>query len=55
MTIEEMEKVLIQETLKSTGFNLSRTARVLGVTRKTLHNKLDRYPDLKEFVLKSRI
>jgi len=54
MTIEEMEKILIRETMQSTAFNLSKTARLLGITRKTLHNKLDRYPDLKEFLSKNR-
>ena len=47
MTIDDMEKVMIRETLKQAGGNLSKTARILGITRKTLHNKLDRYPELR--------
>jgi two-component system response regulator HydG len=47
MTIDDMEKVMIRETLKQTGGNLSKSARILGITRKTLHNKLDRYPELR--------
>lgn len=46
MTMEEAELALIKETIKSTNHNLSKTARILGITRKTLHNKLNRYPEL---------
>ena len=46
MTLEEMEKILIRETILENGHNLSKSARILGITRKTLHNKLKKYPDL---------
>ncbi len=46
MTLEDMEKVLIKETIRSTNRNLSKTARILGITRKTLHNKLGKFPEL---------
>ncbi len=46
MTLEEMEKILIRETILKNNHNLSKSARVLGITRKTLHNKLKKHPDL---------
>lgn len=40
MTIAEMERQLILQSLKETGGNKSETARRLGITRRTLHLKL---------------
>ena len=37
---QEAEKILISETLASAGNNKAKAARILGVSRKTLHNKL---------------
>ena len=37
---QEAEKILILQTLASVGNNKSKTARILGLSRKTLHNKL---------------
>jgi DNA-binding NtrC family response regulator len=37
---QEAEKILILETLASAGYNKAKAARILGVSRKTLHNKL---------------
>jgi two-component system response regulator HydG len=42
-SLEEIEKEAIFATLKATGGNKSETARRLGITRKTLHNKLKLY------------
>jgi DNA-binding NtrC family response regulator len=42
-TVEEAEKALIFKTLASVGNNKTRAAEVLGVSLKTLHNKLHRY------------
>ncbi|MCP3887355.1 MAG: sigma-54-dependent Fis family transcriptional regulator [Desulfobulbaceae bacterium] len=39
----EVEKQLIYKTLAETGGNKSEAARRLGITRKTLQNKLNRY------------
>ncbi|MGC8870727.1 MAG: sigma-54-dependent transcriptional regulator [Brevinematia bacterium] len=40
---EEIEKKVIEETLKFTNYNKSKAARILGVTRKTLLMKLKKY------------
>ena len=42
-TLQEAEKELIVQTLKETGGNKSEAARRLGITRKTLQNKLHKY------------
>jgi DNA-binding NtrC family response regulator len=42
-TVEEAERVLIFETLKMTNQNKTRAAEVLGISTKTLHNKLKLY------------
>jgi two-component system response regulator HydG len=43
MTIREMEKELIIKTLEDNDGNRTRTARVLGITRRTLQHKLKEY------------
>ena len=42
-TLEEVEREVILRTLQSCGGNKSEAARVLGITRKTLHARLARY------------
>ncbi len=42
-TIGEAEKVLIQRTLQHTKNNKTRAAEILGISLKTLHNKLKEY------------
>jgi DNA-binding NtrC family response regulator len=42
-TIETVERRLILKTLESVGGNKTRAARVLGISLKTLHNKVKRY------------
>jgi DNA-binding NtrC family response regulator len=42
-TVEEAEKQLILRTLASTRHNKTRAAEILGISLKTLHNKLHRY------------
>ena len=39
----EAERLLILQTLASTGNNKAKAARILGVSRKTLHNKLNSF------------
>lgn len=43
MTIKEMERELILKTLEENDSNRSRTARILGITRRTLQHKLKDY------------
>jgi DNA-binding NtrC family response regulator len=42
-TVDEMERLLIQHTLESTGQNKTRASEILGISLKTLHNKLKEY------------
>jgi DNA-binding NtrC family response regulator len=43
MTLEEMEKRLIGESLRRYGNNISIVAGKLGITRQTLYNKMQKY------------
>jgi DNA-binding NtrC family response regulator len=43
MTLEEMEKKLIIDTMKRHGNNISIIAGKLGITRQTLYNKMKKY------------
>jgi DNA-binding NtrC family response regulator len=43
MTLDEMEKKLIVESLKSYSNNMSIVAGKLGITRQTLYNKMKKY------------
>jgi two-component system response regulator HydG len=43
LTLRELEKEYIVETLRLTGNNKSRAAELLGFDRRTLHRKLDEY------------
>ena len=43
MTLEEMEKRLIENTLQKMGGNRTRTAEMLGVTARTIRNKIKKY------------
>jgi DNA-binding NtrC family response regulator len=42
-TVEEAEKALILKTLAATNNNKTRAAEILGISLKTLHNKLKEY------------
>jgi DNA-binding NtrC family response regulator len=42
-TVEEAEKLLILKTLEATMNNKTRAAEILGISLKTLHNKLKEY------------
>ena len=42
-TVSEVERLLILKTLVSTGNNKTRAADILGISLKTLHNKLKEY------------
>ena len=41
--LEDVEKVHIEKVLAESGWNLSRSARILGIDRTTLYNKIKRY------------
>ncbi|GAB4334632.1 MAG: sigma 54-interacting transcriptional regulator [Desulfobulbaceae bacterium] len=43
LPLEEIEKEAIIQTLRETGGNKSEAARILGITRTTLNNKLRKY------------
>jgi DNA-binding NtrC family response regulator len=47
-TVDEMERLLILRTLEATGQNKTRAAEILGVSLKTLHNKLKEYSNARE-------
>ncbi len=42
-TIEDMERLMIQRTLDFAGGNKTEAAKTLGISLKTLHNKLNRF------------
>jgi DNA-binding NtrC family response regulator len=41
--LKEMEKELIQRTLEENGWNIVRSAKILGIDRSTLYSKIKRY------------
>lgn len=43
ISTHEAERTLILQTLASAGYNKSKTAKILGVSRKTLYNKLSSF------------
>lgn len=43
LSMEEVEKIFIDRTLNSVDNNKSKAAKILGFSRTTLHNKLDKY------------
>jgi len=47
-TVEEAEKLLILKTLEATNNNKTRAAEILGISLKTLHNKLKEYGSVTE-------
>ncbi|MGC8777924.1 MAG: sigma-54-dependent transcriptional regulator [Candidatus Caldatribacteriaceae bacterium] len=48
MPLEEVEKLLIRETLKFHRFNKTRTAQALGISPRTLYRKIEQYAIEKE-------
>jgi DNA-binding NtrC family response regulator len=50
-TVEEAEKLLILKTLQSTNNNKTRAADILGISLKTLHNKLKEYGRVQDSIL----
>jgi DNA-binding NtrC family response regulator len=46
--VDEAERLLILRTLEATAQNKTRAAEILGVSLKTLHNKLKEYGRTRE-------
>jgi DNA-binding NtrC family response regulator len=43
ITLDEAEKIIIQNSLTMAGGNKTKAAQILGIGRKTLHRKLQEY------------
>jgi len=43
MSLEQVQKELIRRTLEHTGYNRTRTSEMLGISRRSLYNKIQRY------------
>ncbi len=43
MTMEDVEKAMIEKTLQSTGHNKEKTAEILGIGLRTLYRKIKEY------------
>jgi len=43
MVLAEIEKPLLEATLAHAGFNQTKTAQILGISRSTLRKKLEQY------------
>ncbi|MBR9980776.1 MAG: sigma-54-dependent Fis family transcriptional regulator, partial [Desulfatitalea sp.] len=43
MTMEQVQRELISRTLQYTGNNRSRTSEILGISRRSLYTKIQRY------------
>lgn len=43
LSLKEVERQQIEKTLRLTGFNIQRTARILGITRPSLYAKMEKY------------
>jgi DNA-binding NtrC family response regulator len=50
ITVAEAERMLVLATLKLTDNNKTRAAELLGISLKTLHNKLHEYGARQELV-----
>ena len=51
-TVDEAERMLIERTLEATGQNKTRAAEILGISLKTLHNKLKEYNRSREMAIR---
>jgi two-component system response regulator HydG len=43
MRLEDMEKMAVLRALEETGGNKSEAARILGITRRALYNKIEKF------------
>lgn len=42
-SLQDAERMLIEETLRNCGFNISRASKILQISRRTLHRKINEY------------
>ena len=42
-TLKEIEKERLSKVLKETGRNITKSAEILGISRRTLYNKIEKY------------
>jgi len=42
-SLQDAERLLIEETLRNNNFNISQAARILDISRRTLHRKINEY------------
>ena len=49
-TVDQAERLLIERTLEATGQNRTRAAEILGLSLKTMHNKIKEYSQTREEV-----
>lgn len=45
LSLQQVERTYIMRTLAKSGYNKSQAARTLGISRKTLYEKLNRWED----------
>lgn len=43
LTLEELETKRLEAVLKQTGRNVTKSAEILGISRRTLYNKIEKY------------
>jgi len=43
MSLDQVQKELIRRTLEHTGYNRTRTSEILGISRRSLYNKIQRF------------
>ena len=46
LSVEENEKRLLRNALLEANGNRTKAAELMGISRRTLHRKLDRWPEL---------
>lgn len=48
-SVKEKEKILLKEALIKTNGNITKAAELLGINRRTIHRRLEKWPELKIF------
>ena len=55
LTLEKLEEMVIRECLRFNKGNKMQTASMLGITTKTLYNKIDKYDEIEKTVEQNRL